>query len=263
MPEGPEVARYVNSLNAFLGLESQILDLKILSGRYLKKPIEGLENLKFPLIVDRIACKGKFIYWTFKNCDYVLFNTLGMSGSWSNRPSHARVSFSSTSGSLYFNDIRNFGTLKICSKKDLKKKLKSLGPDMLSENVSYHAFVETIGSKPGKTLAEVLMDQSVISGVGNYLKSDSLWLARLSPHRSVDSLTASEAKNLFDSIRSTIKAAYENGGSTISTYKNFDGDVGNHRMLVYGNDFDPLGNPVTRETTKDGRTTWWCPSLQY
>lgn len=233
-----------------------------LSGRYTKKPIEGLAKLQFPLVIETVNCKGKFIYWTFKDTETVIFNTLGMSGSWSNVPRHARVKFETSEGDLFFNDARNFGTLKFCNRKDLESKLRSLGPDMLNEKVSAIDFRTRMLQHPDSTLAEVLMSQGVVSGVGNYLKADSLWLAKLSPWRLVSQCSIDDLDRLHEAVSSTIRIAYLNGGSTILTYKGFDGENGKHTMLVYGRKTDPNGEEIVRQDTKDGRTTWWVPQVQ-
>jgi len=262
MPEGPEVTNFVRSINNFLTEGDLLQSVTPLSGRYTKKPIEGLTSTQFPLTVESVGCKGKFIYWTFKDADVVIFNTLGMSGAWSNVPRHARVKFETSVGDLYFNDPRNFGTVKFCNRKDLKLKLASLGPDMLNENVKPSTFIERLRKHPDATLAEVLMNQGVVSGVGNYLKADSLWLAKLSPWRKVGDSTDEQLTLLSESVSDVIRTAYLNGGSTILTYKGFDGKEGKHSMLVYGRKRDPNGDDVVCQETKDGRTTWWVPRVQ-
>jgi len=261
IPEGPEVANFVRSINNFIGGGIQLLSVTPLSGRYTKKQIEGISGVQFPINIIDVKCKGKFIYW-LTDTDTVIFNTLGMSGSWSNRERNARVMFETSEGNLFFNDPRNFGTIKFTNTKGLETKLKSLGPDMLNEDVKPETFIESLRKHPKFTLAEALMNQGVVSGVGNYLKADSLWLAKLSPHRTVSQCTDDQLRFLHESVRSVIKTAYENGGSTILTYKGFDGEEGNHSMLVYGRKTDPNGEEVVCEETKDGRTTWWCPRVQ-
>lgn len=263
MPEGPEVANFVRSINGFLSEGDKITAITPLSGRYTRKPIEGISSVQFPLTVERVGCKGKFIYWTFLGTETVIFNTLGMSGAWSDTPRHARVKFETSQGDLLFNDARNFGTIKFCSRKDLKKKLETLGPDMLNENVPAATFVERFRKHPESTLAEALMNQGVVCGVGNYLKADSLWLAKLSPWRKVEQTTDEQLALLCSSVSDVIRTAYLNGGSTILTYKGFDGEEGSHEMLVYGRKTDPNGEEVICQETPDGRTTWWVPRVQH
>jgi len=263
MPEGGEVRGFVDSINQFLGSAGIIEGIAVNSGRYLRSPIQGLDGLAFPLAVETVGCKGKFIYFTFFNSDAVIFSTLGMSGSWSNRQGkHTRVTLKTHRGDLFFRDPRNFGTLKVSDRACLKAKLEALGPDMLSDGVTPETFIGRLRKCPEKTLAEVLMNQGIVSGVGNYLKADSLWLARLSPHRKVSQCTDVQLRELCLSVRSVITTAYTNGGSTILTYKGFDEKEGGHEMLVYGRKTDPNGELVIVQETRDGRTTWWAPSVQ-
>jgi DNA-formamidopyrimidine glycosylase len=262
MPEGPEVSNFIRSINSFLSEGDQLLSVIPLSGRYTKSPLVGLENVQFPLTIDAILCKGKFIYWTFRDTDVVLFNTLGMSGAWSQTPRNERVKFVTSEGDLYFNDARNFGTLKFTDREELVEKLGSLGPDMLNENVMSKEFIGRLRRRPDATLAEVLMDQGIISGVGNYLKADSLWLARLSPWRKVAETTDTQLTDLWMAVRTTIRDAYVSGGSTILTYKGFEGNVGKYQMLAYGRKTDSRGNEIISEETPDGRKTWWAPDFQ-
>lgn len=213
-----------------------------------------------------MGCKGKFIYVSFDNGMHI-FNTLGMTGSWSDAErKHSRVRFVlDDGGEIFFNDMRNFGTLKLVTKKDsLAAKLKTLGPDMLSEDVSDLVFIRSI-KKKNRTLAETLMDQTVISGVGNYLKSECLYFSNLSPHRMTQSLSDSELKTLNSVIKNVIRKSYETGGATIYTFSGFDGQKGDYsrRFAVYNQEKDPAGRAVTRETTKDGRTTFWIPETQH
>ena len=108
------------------------------------------------------------------------------------------------------------------------------------------------------------MDQSVIAGVGNYIKSDSLWLAKLSPYRMVADMSDKELSNLNRCIQQVIKESYSSGGATISTYSGFDDEVGNYgrKFLVYSQENDLDGNEVKKIQTNDGRSTWYVPEVQ-
>ena len=267
MPEGPEVKRITEKLSRFI-TGKKIDSVDILGGRYKKHgPPKGFDDFidSLPSIVINVNCKGKFIYLELDN-GYSIWNTLGMSGSWSPvLGHHSRLRLNFKEGSAYFNDIRNFGTVKIT--KDpllLKDKLDSLGPDMLSQSISNIEFSSRLLGKKEKTVVEVIMNQAVISGVGNYLKSESLYLAKISPHRIVSTLTKEEISNLNNAIQSTIKASYKSGGATIHTFIDFDGKQGEYtrRFAVYNQKSDIRGNPVIREATKDGRTSFWVSEIQ-
>ena len=267
MPEGPEVKTTVDWLLNFKG--KTIKSVGIISGRYgKKKEIPGWDRFDYPVLLKDVNCKGKFIYFTFSDKeDYYMFNTLGMSGMWSNVHSkHARVVFFFEDAEpLYFIDIRNFGTLKVVnSLSDLNKKLKSLGPDMLEGEIRPDQFYKRIHKYGHKTIAEVLMNQKVVSGIGNYLKAECLYAASISPHRYCCQITEKESNKLFYECRKIIRRSYETGGATISTYRQPGGEKGlySRRFAVYNQKCDPLGNKVIKESTKDKRTTHWVPEIQ-
>lgn len=246
-------------------LGKKITGSKILSGRYSKSEPEGWSFLVTPGVVTEVTCKGKFIYISLGD-DCHIFNTLGMTGSWSrDLRKHSRVLFElDDGGEIYFNDMRNFGTLKLVNQKSaLEDKLASLGPDMLSEDVSLDLFRKRI-KRVNKTIVEALMDQSVISGVGNYLKSESLYFSKISPHRIASGLTDSEIETLCSVVKSVIRKSYETGGATIYTFSGFEGQKGDYsrRFAAYNQSKDPAGRTVKRETTRDGRTTFWVPEIQ-
>ena len=243
--------------------------VEILSGRYTKNPFDGHADLvaELPKRVVGAGCHGKFIYILLDGGDSSLWSTLVMTGHWSRSASnHARVRLSLADGTdVYYNDTRNFGTLKWSrGRRMLAQKLKSLGPDMLAEDVTHERFQAAMLRKPKWTLAQALMDQGIVSGVGNYVKADSLWLSRLSPHRKVDSLSSEEFELLNDSIKRVLRTSYESHGATIKSYKGFDDESGGYgeRLLCYGREKDEDGEEIVREETLDGRTTWWVPARQ-
>jgi len=266
IPEGPEVRRYALDLSKRLSGRS-LASVSIKSGRYLKKPPSGFEefSLLLPLSILGVGVHGKFMYILLEG-QQSIWSTLGMSGQWSNKKSqHTRIELVLNDGSVFYNDIRNFGTLKfVKGKESLIEKLSSLGPDLLSEKCSDKTFIERIRTKNKKTIVQVLMDQSVVSGVGNYIKADSLWLSRISPHRKVSEITDEELSFLNKNIRDVMIKSFESGGATIRSYKNFDGENGEYgsKFIVYNKKVDLDGNEVVNEQTKDGRTTWWSPERQ-
>jgi len=268
MPEGPEVRKVTDQLLETVG-GKVLTDIAIVSGRYAKKDPDGCQAFTalLPMQVSKVDCKGKFIYFQMGNPEWTIWSTLGMTGAWSKTASeHTRLMFVFEDGTqIFYNDMRNFGTIKfVKGKAQLTKKLGSLGPDMLQEDLSDSEFKRLVRRKGHKTLPEILMDQKVISGVGNYLKAEALYLAKLSPHRKGNSLTDEELATLNQTIKATIRDSYSHGGSTFKTYADMNGEVGNFssRFAVYRRETDPLGNKVVSEDTKDKRTTWWVPAVQ-
>jgi formamidopyrimidine-DNA glycosylase len=134
MPEGPEVKLVQRKLSKLLK-NNTLLDFKILSGRYKIHQYPKNYNLfksSLPSKVINVFCKGKFIYMWFEN-KFHLWNTLGMTGTWSTKKTvHSRVLLKFKSFYLYFNDIRNFGTIKFTfNPKSIQDKLTLIGPDIL------------------------------------------------------------------------------------------------------------------------------------
>ncbi len=267
MPEGPEVRKNIDYLNSVLQ-GTRIVNLEINSGRYEKHgPFSGYESmLKDDLVVESVNCKGKFIYFDF-NSRASLWSTLGMSGVWQGKASkHTRITLVNHKGqNVYFNDVRNFGTLKYTQSIDeLSKKLKSLGPDVLNSEVDQNAIRERFLKKPNKTIAESLMNQSVISGVGNYLKAEILYACEISPHRLCKDINKKEFKSLAEACYWIPRLSYKMGGATLSTYRQPNGEKGlySRRFAVYNQKYDPYGNQVIKEKTLDKRTTHWAPKIQ-
>lgn len=267
MPEGVEVKVITQQL-AVQAIGKTLQEINLLGGRFLRIPPENFAKFQkvLPSKITEINCKGKFIWFTFDNRWY-LFNTLGMTGSWGDvREKHSAISLTFDDGSIiYFTDPRHFGTLKFSL--SLQDKLDSLGEDLLqsalTEQDLTRIFRKRIQAKT-ETLAEILMNQKIFSGVGNYIKAEALYLAKLSPWRRGNTLSTTECDILLSSINKIMLESYRLDGTTIATYKNFEGKLGQYssKLLVYGKNLDPLGNLIKSETTLDKRTTWWVPRLQ-
>lgn len=265
MPEGAEVR--VISEGLARRVRSRVCKkITPVTGRYTKKDIPGIDIFQKSKVTG-IGVKGKLIFWIFNNETFLL-NTLGMSGTWSSNPDHkhARVRFDFETGDpVFFVDARNFGTLKVIQgKKALLAKLDTLGPDMLNENVSHEEFLRALDKKKHWTVAKALMNQSIVCGVGNYVKAEALYRSEISPHRIVGSLSTDEIKALNICCQIVLRQAYNGRGASIRTYRDADGNEGDATLqfMVYGKKQDPHGNEVIREKTDDGRTTHWVPSVQ-
>ena len=262
MPEGPECTIVANNLNEICS-GKVINSIEILSGRYLKSPLDfsSIINNK----ITSVRVKGKFIYWNFQD-ESVLFSTLGMSGIYSKtKDTHSRVRFLLDKNlDLYYNDVRSFGTLKVTDQAELKKKLKEIGPDMLNEPCSLIEFKKIIEKHSSKILGIVLMNQKILSGIGNIYKSEICYLSRISPSRTLSSLSEAEISTLHQCILEILTLAYFMGGSSQKDFKSVDGKLGAFLNFaqVYRRTTDRLGNPVESMAIGDDRTTWWCPNVQ-
>jgi len=267
MPEGPEVRRMAQDLATHVS-ERTLTSFEVLSGRYTKKSIQGITELKqeLPMKVIGVGSHGKFMYM-LTNSGFNIWNTLGMTGSWSStEKKHSRVRFNFLDGTcVYFNDIRNFGTLKCVYGKDkLLTRLRQLGPDLLSEDIDEEFFVQRLRDKNCFNITKILMDQKTFSGIGNYVKSESLWLAEINPLKDIEQINDEKLKILCRTVKSVLRTSYNSGGATFMTHKNFSDKPGSYsdRFLCYNRKIDAEGNKVIKTKTPDGRTTHWAPNKQ-
>lgn len=272
MPEGPEVKILVDQLSSKLN-DSNILSLDINSGRYIKKKPDNYDTFTnlLPTKINSVNCKGKFIWFELEN-GWMIWNTLGMSGGWKNvKTKHSHLTLlTEKKGNeleLYFDDYRNFGTFKFMNqKKDLDKKLKDLGCDVLRNEFTKEYCLKVLNTKRNqvKTLPEVLMNQKLFCGVGNYLKSEILYQSKISPHRLINSLTDNEKELIFKNTKDIAYKSYKSGGASVRDFSDLDNEKGLYTNIlkVYFKKEDSLGNKVKKETTKDKRTTHWVPEIQ-
>ncbi|NBW09556.1 MAG: Fpg/Nei family DNA glycosylase [Caulobacteraceae bacterium] len=276
LPEGPELATARDELRRLI-VGQKLIDLCVgVSGRYKDRPPVGLDcfndkrsTLGNPTI-SQVETHGKFMWWKFAftgGDSWYVHCTYGMAGGWHISPSKhtAFIVEYTQGGKLYFNDPRHFGTLKFISdQKEHDKKLASLGPDLLNARVTPEIFAKNILRKPTRTIAEAIMDQSTVSGVGNYAKAEILFRSGISPWRVVTDITPSEYVKLCTEAASVLNESYRSQGATIKTYKNVDGSIGKSQFSfrVYARDLCPSGHLVKREVTPEGRTSHWCPICQ-
>ena len=280
IPEGPELRHSRDVLRNIVVDKFMTRLLTTTSGRYSTKQPEGMTEIvkDLPLRIESVDVKGKFMWLTLKGQDktWYMWCTYGMSGQWSRTADkHTAFIFEyNDSGGLitrdqqklFFNDQRRFGTIKFVSGVEThKKKLASLGPDILEDPpLAPELFAERILKKPTRTISEALMDQSCVAGVGNYLRSEILYDCKVDPWRCVTDITSEEFVKLCEATIRIAKKSYKSQGATIKTYRNIDRSEGTTQFnfKAYGQKHCPSGHAITREETRDGRTSWWCSICQ-
>lgn len=139
------------------------------------------------------------------------------------------VLFSFTNGKhLAFSDARKFGKVTLVSTEEAhsSKHLAGLGPEILESNFSAKDFSNNISRKPRGKIKQVLMDQSVISGVGNIYSDEALWLAGIHPLSIVSKIPAEKIRDLFTTTKQVLKKGIDFGGDSTSDYRQIDGTPG-------------------------------------
>ena len=108
-----------------------------------------------------------------------------------NAINHLNVEFKTKNGSIYYFDTLSFGSLKVVKGNiDLNKKLKEVGPYIMEAETNYELFKNQLRKQKNldKEIGIVLMDQKVINGIGNYLRSEILYVSKINPFRKVKKL---------------------------------------------------------------------------
>lgn len=166
---------------------------------------------------------------------------------------------------LCFRDVRKFGRIALLGVEELALLDERHGPEPLHESFSAAAFAQRLRGRRVR-LKPALLDQRVVAGLGNIYVDEALWLARLHPLRSADSLSDAEFTALHSAIQSVLTAAISRGGSTLRDYRNGFGEAGQnqHYFAVYGRKGQPCprcGTPIDRLVVA-GRGTHVCPQCQ-
>ncbi len=138
---------------------------------------------------------------------------------------------------LAFCDSRKFGKITFfkTSEKEKSVHLKNIGPEPLDERMSLKNFKERLDIKPNGKIKTILMDQSVIVGIGNIYSDEMLWLSGIHPESIVQKIPQGEIKLLYKNMKVVLKKGINLGGDSMSDYRNIDGLRGNfqHHHNVY------------------------------
>ncbi|MDP3973308.1 MAG: bifunctional DNA-formamidopyrimidine glycosylase/DNA-(apurinic or apyrimidinic site) lyase [Candidatus Daviesbacteria bacterium] len=191
---------------------------------------------------------------------------------------HTRVIFGFSDGShLYFNDQRRFGWIRVSDKAPASpakrgeqvtsnKLFKSLGPEPLEKEFSWQILKENLLKHKSMPIKVALMDQSVVSGVGNIYANEACFAAKIDPRIKVGDLGDREFKKLHQGVIRVIKEGIKQGGSTRAHFVDAEGHKGYFLdyAYVYGRDKHKCKVCSTdiKKIQLGGRGTYFCPKCQ-
>ncbi|MUV39350.1 DNA-formamidopyrimidine glycosylase [Lentibacillus sp. JNUCC-1] len=273
MPELPEVETIKETLK-HLVLNKTITKADVYWPKMIKHPDDvGVfkEWIKGQTIQD-VKRKGKFLM--FQLNDYVLVSHLRMEGKYSvdagNEPvkKHTHVVFDLNTGEqLRYNDVRKFGTMHLFVKGTelTQKPLNQLGPDPFETTFTVDNLNEKC-QKTNRVIKAVLLDQSIVAGLGNIYVDETLFKAQVHPLKPANTLTKKEIADVHAQAIDTLAEAVRQGGTTIRSYVNTQGAMGmfQQKLAVYGQTGQPCpvcGAPVVKLKAA-GRGTHICTSCQ-
>lgn len=273
MPELPEVETVVRTLRGLV-MGKTIERVSVHLARIVRQPddVEAFKSLLVGQTIQDIQRRAKFIQF-FLNED-VLVSHLRMEGRYgvyqADDPveKHTHVVFHFTDGSeLRYRDVRQFGTMDLFpkGKETTVGPLAKLGVEPLDKSFTPEVLGKLLKGRSTK-IKPLLLNQECIVGLGNIYVDESLFKAGIHPEKPAGKLTDKEVVRLHESIVSTLQEAVEQGGSSIKSYVNGQGEMGmfQQSLLVYGRKDESCtkcGAEIIRFVV-GGRGTHICPDCQ-
>jgi len=259
------VAFPANKENFIKGLQNSLLSKWDRRGKYLIAELKIIENENIQI--------NKKITPKHNGCLVVHLRMTGYFKFIDNSAQpckHTRIRFfDKNNNELRYIDLRSFGQMwwikEGLSPKKIIKGLGSLGPEPFSKEFDIN-YLKKVIYKKTKSIKAVLLDQTIVAGIGNIYADESLYSAGISPFRGANTLTKNELINLKESIVDVLKKSIGSGGTTFSDFRDLEGENGNFGLQtnVYrrtGKECHKCGNLIERQKIT-GRSTHWCPKCQ-
>lgn len=189
-------------------------------------------------------------------------------GSLPDKSTRVQLTFDDNS-KLFFNDQRKFGWMRLMPTIEVEQLdfFQKVGPEPLADDFTAEQFIERLRRRSKSGIKAVLLDQTVVAGVGNIYADESLWGAKIHPESKVQDIPPAKLKKLYTSLRDVLRLSIQKGGSTDRNYVNAEGKRGSY--LTFANVFRREGQPCPRcgtiiiKTKVAGRGTHTCPHCQH
>ena len=284
MPELPEVEVVRAGLASSVAGRT-IGAVHVLHPRPVRYHLSGPDAFASDLVGRRVGVarrRGKYLWLVLAGPAgdrSALLLHLGMSGQLLVQPAdapderhlHARFDFADDGPQLRFVDQRIFGGLWVSPQgAETPAELAHIAPDLFDPTLDNDQLVARIRARHSG-IKRVLLDQGIVSGIGNIYADEALFQAGIHPQRPGDALTLADCSRLHSAIRQTLATAIREGGSTlgrsgIANYRRPNGVTGHYqqRHQVYGRTGKPClvcGGPIHRVQVAQ-RSTHFCPHCQ-
>ncbi|MEU4242119.1 bifunctional DNA-formamidopyrimidine glycosylase/DNA-(apurinic or apyrimidinic site) lyase [Actinoplanes sp. NPDC026619] len=276
MPELPEVETVRQGLAKWVAGRT-IATVEVHHPRAIRRHLPGdahfIAMLTGRTVID-VSRRGKYLWLPLDSGDAIVGH-LGMSGQLLMQPAdaedekHLRIRFTFTDGGpqLRFVDQRTFGGLAVSeSGAELPDEIAHIARDPMDPLFDDEAFVTRLRGKHTE-VKRALLDQTLISGVGNIYADEALWRARLHGARPTDALSRPAARRLLAHVRDVLGEAIVAGGTSFDElYVNVNGESGyfDRSLNAYGREGEPChrcGTLMRREQFMN-RSSFSCPRCQ-
>ncbi|MFL6279842.1 MAG: Fpg/Nei family DNA glycosylase [Vicinamibacterales bacterium] len=273
MPEGDAIFRAARTLHrALAGHEVTAFESVF--------PSLNRVNDDAPIVgrtIDRIHSTGKHLLMHFSG-DLVLRTHMRMNGSWhiyraGEKWRRSRRDMRIVIATADFEAVGfNIPVAEFMSETAVVRStaLRTIGPDVLADHFDADKVIANLCERPDSPIAEALLSQRVVAGLGNVYKSEILFLCRINPFARVQELTPANLRSLVDESRRVLKLNVSEGREPMTTYGGLRRTTGrsdpSDRLWVYGRARLPCRRCGTaievRKQGGDARLTYWCPLCQ-
>lgn len=271
MPELPEVETVKNTIITFLKNEV-FAKVEVYHEKMILSDINDFKTILIGKKINDITRKGKYLLFHIEN-DYILISHLRMEGKFfllkdgETITKHTRVLFTFESGKrVVFDDTRMFGIMKLIKSQEIATDplLLKVGPEPFDIKDSNYLFSKY--QRFNAPIKTVVLDQSIMSGLGNIYADEVLFLSKINPCTPAKELTQKECQTILNNSVYVLNKAIKLGGSTIKSYHAAQGVDGKfqNELLVYGKVDKPCptcGNKL-KKIKLGGRGTTYCPKCQ-
>ncbi len=277
MPELPEVETVKSALVAKL---KDAVFLKVtIRNPFLRQPVPcHLQELICGATLVEVKRIAKYIVLNLNNGLSLILH-LGMSGTirlsdtQESIRKHDHLIFETSKGFMIYNDPRRFGLILYTPTSSLEEHplLKNLGLDPFDKDFN-GAYLKEKLIKKTIPIKLVLLEQSIVSGLGNIYASEALYLAGIIPTKPASKLSLKECNRLVIGIKKVLQQAIEAGGSSLKDYRKPDGSLGyfQNQHCVYGKEGQPCPQCTCllaktggiQKIVQGGRSTYFCKTKQ-
>lgn len=282
MPELPEVD------TIRLGLSKKIIGLKIKTVKLLTPTsFLGDSSKIVNKKIQQVWRRAKVLGINLENGWTVLFHlkmtgqliligkskfmgghpTLDMDSELPNKSTRV-VFYLSDKSTLYFNDQRRFGWVKVVETELVSNQslIKSLGPEPLEKNFTWQVLKQNLIRHKSQPVKVAILDQTVVSGIGNIYASECCFNAKIDPRKKVKDLTDSEFRSLHRGIQKALQDGIKHGGSSMTHFFNEEGKRGYFLdyAFVYWREGEKcrVCGQIIQKTQLAGRGTYFCLKCQ-
>ncbi|MER7502941.1 bifunctional DNA-formamidopyrimidine glycosylase/DNA-(apurinic or apyrimidinic site) lyase [Nonomuraea pusilla] len=277
MPELPEVEVVRRGLAQWV-VGREIAEAEVLHPRAVRRHLAGADDFAARLkgrVIESARRRGKYLWLPLSGPDEALMAHLGMSGQLlvvdpaapPEKHLRVRVRFADGGPDLRFVDQRTFGHVMLAPLVGgVPEPIAHIAPDPFEPAFDEAEFARRLRARHTE-IKRALLDQSLISGVGNIYADEALWIARLHWARPTETLTRPKIAELVSAVKEVMAAALHQGGTSFdSLYVDVNGESGyfDRSLEVYGRRDLPCsrcGSPIRREPFMN-RSSYSCPRCQ-